>query len=328
MASSSWELLAQVRKFVPPLLSKFHKGQAGRVVVIGGSEDYTGAPFFAAQAATLLGADMSHIICEKAAGQVIKTYSPNLMVHPYMRDSQSIGNLKLDDVLKPIYALLDRIHVVVVGPGLGRDKIMLDIASSVIQRAREKDLHIVIDADGLYLVQQNPDVIKGYAKAILTPNIVEFQRLCNALHISVPDYFPESQIAAKELCVQVAKAFGGLTIIAKGQVDYISNGTDTLANDSPGGLKRVGGQGDTLSGTAATFLAWKYAYQNSLWQHDNSLSDERLTLLAAYGASSITRYCSRTAFKKYGRAMLASNLSEMIGDAYDDLIEKKLDGKI
>ena len=43
---------------IPPMLEKFHKGQLGRVAVIGGSEDYTGAPYFSAMASARLGCDM------------------------------------------------------------------------------------------------------------------------------------------------------------------------------------------------------------------------------------------------------------------------------
>lgn len=42
-------------------------------------------------------------------------------------------------------------------------------------------MYVVIDADGLYLVQNEPDVVKGNQKAVLTPNVVEFERLCKAL---------------------------------------------------------------------------------------------------------------------------------------------------
>ncbi|KAK9484942.1 Ribokinase-like protein [Lipomyces starkeyi] len=331
MATTSRELLGEIKKFVPPLLEKFHKGQAGRIAVVGGSEDYTGAPYFAALAATLLGADMAHIICERTAAQVIKTYSPNMMVHPYMRDSNSvvpasttkpsIDALLNEEILPPIYSIMSRLHVVVVGPGLGRDKLMLEIATKVITRAKELGLHIVIDADGLFLVQQTPDVIRGYTKAVLTPNIVEFQRLCNALGVEIPEGFPEDARIAKKTCHALATAFGGPVVLAKGRVDYISDGKFEFACDMPGGKKRVGGQGDTLSGTLSTFLAWKHAYQSRIWDHDVSLDESSLMMLSAYGAAAITRYCSRAAFGKYGRAMLASNLSEMVGDAYTALLE-------
>ena len=74
------EILGKVYKLVPPMLESFHKGnwllpsfqigvltpylgQLGRVGVIGGSEDYTGAPYFSAMASAKLGCDMvSHLI--------------------------------------------------------------------------------------------------------------------------------------------------------------------------------------------------------------------------------------------------------------------------
>jgi ATP-dependent NAD(P)H-hydrate dehydratase len=58
MSSATKEMLRQVRALVPPMLDKFHKGQLGRIAVIGGSEDYTGAPYFSAMASARLGCDM------------------------------------------------------------------------------------------------------------------------------------------------------------------------------------------------------------------------------------------------------------------------------
>ncbi|KAK6038786.1 hypothetical protein COOONC_23709, partial [Cooperia oncophora] len=62
---------------------KFHfKGKCGKIAVIGGSIEYTGAPFFAAISALRLGADLVHVICAPEAAPVIKTFSPELIVHP------------------------------------------------------------------------------------------------------------------------------------------------------------------------------------------------------------------------------------------------------
>lgn len=58
---------------------------------------------------------------------------------------------------------------------------MQDTAKELIKIAREKNMATVIDADGLYLIQNHPDIIKGYKKAVLTPNVVEFKRLCETM---------------------------------------------------------------------------------------------------------------------------------------------------
>ncbi|EPS40922.1 hypothetical protein H072_5188 [Dactylellina haptotyla CBS 200.50] len=312
------DLLCQVRKLIPPLLDKFHKGQMGRVAVIGGCEDYTGAPFFSANASALLGADLSHIICEPGAATVIKSYSPNLMVHPYMKQSNHLskeGNNEDEESLAGrIIAMLDRLHVIVVGPGLGRDELMQRTAGRVVRAAREKGMGIVVDADALLLISSDPSLVKSYPNAILTPNVVEFSRLCKALDVD---------ISADPLtaCERLAKKLGGVTIIQKGKVDYISNGVKTEVCDVGGGLKRSGGQGDTLTGCLGTFLAWKKAYAEGLWDHDNSLSEAELTALAAFGASAITRKCSKLAFEEKGRHMQASDLQPQIQRAFQILFE-------
>lgn len=327
-------LLSLVRKLVPPLLSSFHKGQSGRVAVVGGCEDYTGAPFFSAMACTLLGADMSHIICERVASTAIKSYSPNIMVHPYLYDSVSQKQYASygtptdqDSVLEKVLSIIDRVHVVVIGPGLGRDKVMIQTVERIIQEVKKRNMPIVIDADGLFIIQKNPDIIKGYTKAVLTPNVVEFQRLKEAVGFTEPTENEDSHASSLQ---KLSQLYGGLTILEKGQDDYISNDKLTLCNPLPGGLKRVSGQGDTLSGSLATFLAWKLAFQNEgLWDHGpltfpgekEPLDDSTLFLLAAFGASAITRYASYSAFQEHGRALLTSHISDFVGKAYTDLIQ-------
>ena len=78
------EMLQKVKSIVPRLTQELHKGQCGRIAVFGGCVLYTGAPYFAAIAALKAGADLVHVFCEKGAGSVIKSYSPELIVHPVL----------------------------------------------------------------------------------------------------------------------------------------------------------------------------------------------------------------------------------------------------
>jgi ATP-dependent NAD(P)H-hydrate dehydratase len=104
--------------------------------------------------------------------------------------------------------------------------------------------------------------VQDYRLCILTPNVVEFGRLLKSKGID-PTTASGDQT---QLCAMLAKAFGGVTIIQKGLKDYISNGEYTLVSDGEGGLKRSGGQGDTLTGSLATFLAWRKAYLDRIWE--------------------------------------------------------------
>ncbi|KAF1840506.1 H-hydrate dehydratase [Cucurbitaria berberidis CBS 394.84] len=317
-AASRKDLLKKVYNIVPPMLESFHKGQLGRVAVIGGSEDYTGAPYFSAMASAKLGCDMSHVICEPGAGAVIKTYSPNLMVHPYMRQSKNLTQSEsADTVSSEVIGMLSRLHVIVIGPGLGRDKLMQDTCAKVIEEARKQGIPFVLDADGLYLAQTRPELVDGYKECILTPNVVEFGRLAKTKGINVDEGDPS------ELCSKLSKAFGGVTIIQKGAKDYISNGTITLVSDGEGGLKRSGGQGDTLTGSLATLLAYRTAYHDKIWDHGTDMDRSETLALAAFGGSCITRECSKLAYKEKGRSLQASDLTEHVHTAFLNVIGEK-----
>ncbi|KAI9722606.1 MAG: hypothetical protein M1812_001537 [Candelaria pacifica] len=331
------DILMKVRKMVPPMLEKFHKGkiidkwaelQSLEVVKsrfaltaygikqqLIRPSSYTGAPYFSAMASARLGADMSHIICEPEAAQVIKTYSPNIMVHPYMRQSHHLHEKEtLESISQVVIDMLPRLHVIVIGPGLGRDKCMQETCAMVIQEARKVNMPFVLDADGLYLAQTRPELVQGYKECILTPNVVEFGRLAKSKGVDMSG--DETQ-----LCSNLSKAFGGVTIIQKGSKDYISNGEFTMVSDLEGGLKRSGGQGDTLTGSLATLLAWRRAYLDRIWDHENDLSASELLTLAAFGGSSVTRECSRLAFAERGRSLQAGDLTEKVEIAFNNLLD-------
>ncbi|KAI1618579.1 Ribokinase-like protein [Exophiala viscosa] len=323
MSAASRAMLSKVKKLVPPMLEKFHKGQLGRVAVIGGSADYTGAPYFSAMASARLGCDLSYVFCEPSAAQTIKSYSPNLMVSPILRSTASISQAQKDkepsgeELAQPIIDMLPRLHVLVIGPGLGRDVVTQKQVKAVITAARKHDppVPMVLDADALWLVQTDPDLIKGHKECILTPNVVEFGRLAKALGMDQNQGDPE------KACQEVSKVLGGVCIIQKGPVDYISQGIDTTISDFQGGLKRAGGQGDTLTGSLGTFLAWRELYHEDLWDvGPERMSREETLLVVAFGGSAITRECSRRAFAKRQRSLQASDLTEEVHNSFLALI--------
>lgn len=123
---------APLQRIVPTLSHERHKGQLGRVGVLGGSADYTGAPFYAAKAALLFGADLVFVFCDQQALIPIKSYSPEFMVTALydsaleQRKDQDQDQKKEQKgesekiMVEKMRASLWRLHVVVMGPGLGR----------------------------------------------------------------------------------------------------------------------------------------------------------------------------------------------------------------
>lgn len=237
------------------------------------------------------------------------------MVHPYMRSSATMSSTDtIDSVSANVLSMLPRLHVVVIGPGLGRDEAMHETCARVIAKAREMKIPFVLDADGLMIATARPELIKGCTECIMTPNVVEFGRLAEKMGVDVKGADPT------KVCEELAKAFGGPTIIQKGAKDYISNGKHTLVSEGEGGLKRSGGQGDTLTGSLGTLLAYRRAYLDKLWDHDGSLDEAETLALAAYGGSAITRECSRLAFKERGRSLQAGDLTDHVHDAFLSVI--------
>lgn len=274
------------------------------------------------------------------------------MVHPLLPSSDSVKDPKSIDapaLAGPIVGMLSRLHALVIGPGLGRDGVTLKVVAEVIKEARSKSIPFVLDADGLLIVTEDPNLVKGYKECILTPNVVEFGRLAKALGVKVSS---QTDIALEEgdnktsketqACEELSKALGGVTIIQKGPHDVISNGVTSIISDTKGGLKRSGGQGDTLTGSLGTLLAWRAAYHDKLWdsgEKDNEkeaqsrdevqaeldhanrrMSPATTLLLAAWAGSSLTRECSRRAFEAKGRSMQASDLTDEVHGAFLRLI--------
>jgi ATP-dependent NAD(P)H-hydrate dehydratase len=122
------------------------------------------------------------VFAQKSAAKIIKvhylsldvqTYSPDLIVHPIYPN-------RYDEAEKRISDILPSIHTVLVGPGMGREPDVLEHAVKLINESS----FTVVDADGLYAYKENINRLKQSSQGklrILTPNEIEFRRLCSAM---------------------------------------------------------------------------------------------------------------------------------------------------
>ncbi|XP_012557258.2 ATP-dependent (S)-NAD(P)H-hydrate dehydratase [Hydra vulgaris] len=280
--------IADIKNIIPKLSSSLHKGQCGRIGVIGGSSEYTGAPYFAAMTALRLGADIVHVFCSSAAGTAIKSYSPDLIVHPILDD---------DTVLKQLRMWLPRLHCVVFGPGLGREKISL--YSDILDLLKQFGKPTVVDADGLYVISELPNLLKDFKNVILTPNASEFKRLLDSLTIN---NMPES-----EQLNSFFKSYRDVTLVKKGNNDEIIN-FKSYSCVTGGSVCRCGGQGDVLAGSIALFSCWA----------DLAKSNDPLTL-GAYSGCLFTKTLSSHVFKHYGRSMITNDFFPKIHNVFKDM---------
>lgn len=88
----------------------------------------------------LQGADLAHVFCPADAATVIKSYSPELIVHPLLSTSGDASQRK------EIYSWLDRLHAIVLGPGLGRSDAMLPVVRELIGEIKKRSLPLIVDA--------------------------------------------------------------------------------------------------------------------------------------------------------------------------------------
>ncbi|XP_058757750.1 ATP-dependent (S)-NAD(P)H-hydrate dehydratase-like isoform X1 [Vicia villosa] len=306
-----------IRAITPALDQSRHKGQAGNIAVIGGCREYTGAPYFAAISALKIGADLSHVFCTKDASPVIKSYSPELIVHPVLEESYNVRDedkkIISSKVLAEVDKWLERFDCLVVGPGLGRDPFLLDCVSEVIRHARQSNIPIVIDGDGLFLVTNHLELVSGYALAVLTPNVNEYKRLVQKVLNSEVNNDDASQQV-----LSLAKQIGGVTILKKGKSDIISDGDTVKSVSIYGSPRRCGGQGDILSGSVAVFLSWARQYIEAADQ-DSNLSCKNPTVLGSIAGAAIMRKAASIAFSNKKRSTVTGDIIESLGKSLEDI---------
>ena len=208
-----------------------------------------------------------------------------------------------------IESILPRLHSLVVGPGLGRKSSLTTFLKTILGEAQKLDIPIVVDADGLDFVMKDVSLVQNYTKAILTPNAIEFQRLCKL-------FGEEGNAESPETVKAIAKLMR-VTIFRKGQNDIISDGDIVLSTSEPGSGRRCGGQGDILSGTTGLFSFWAHE------RHKTEKLPVSPTIIACVFASILTRRTNRIAFEAHGRSFLTSDMLNFIGKAFDSIVNNK-----
>ncbi|GJY97081.1 ATP-dependent (S)-NAD(P)H-hydrate dehydratase [Tanacetum coccineum] len=313
MSGLEVDAVSVLRSIAPALDPNKHKGQAGKIAVVGGCREYTGAPYFSAISALKIGADLSHVICTKDAAPVIKSYSPELIVHPLLEESYNVRDEDKQSistrVLAEVDKWLERFDCLVIGPGLGRDPFLLDCVSDIMKHARRSNVPMVIDGDGLFLVTNCLDLVSGYPLAVLTPNVNEYKRLVQkVLNCDVNDQDGPQQL------LSLANSIGGVTILRKGQSDYISDGKEVKSVSIYGSPRRCGGQGDILSGSSvAVFLAWARQLASKGEHNINP------TMLGCIAGSALMRKAASVAFEDKKRSTLTTDIIECLGRSLEDI---------
>lgn len=266
------------REFVSACLPKRnpegHKGTFGKVLIVGGAEGYTGAPYLAAAAAVRSGCGLVYlgVPAEIWAVEAVKCASAMPFPLPGKLGAGCLGKKALGAVLEK----LEQCDALALGPGLGRDSGTAELVWEILRRAEKP---VVLDADGINALEGHIDILEARRGrvTVLTPHDGELARLTG---------LPLEEIAGDGRS-EVAKAFArehGCYLVRKGHrsVTATPYGTALVNTTGNSGLAK-GGSGDVLTGVIASLLAQgtppAWAVACGVWLHGRAgdLAAEQLT---------------------------------------------------
>ena len=217
----------------------------GLVLVIGGSEFYSGSPALSTLSAFKSGADMVRVIAPKRAADIIASFSPIMAAYPLQGDFLKKEHLAtLISMTESAKAVSYGKITVVIGGGIGRSQETQEVISEYLEQV---NVPVVIDADAIHAISKKPEVIAG-KKFLITPHTYEFFVLTKKEIYKLPDQEKIKIVEAE------AKRLN-TTILLKGKTDIISDGKEVALNTTGSPLMTKGGMGDTLAGIAGALLA-------------------------------------------------------------------------
>ncbi|AVK62798.1 NAD(P)H-hydrate dehydratase [Lactobacillus sp. CBA3606] len=204
-----------------------YKGTFGRVMLIGGNENFGGAIIMAAMAATYSGAGLVTVATAASNFTSLHAHLPEAMVLDYTQTTA-------------VLALLPTMGVIVIGPGLGTEPLAAQLLQHVLQTVTPQQ-RLVIDGSAITLLAAAQTVLP-VAQIVVTPHQMEWQRLSG---LKIADQTPVANQAAQQR----------LHAIAVVKAHHTTVYTDTDAWENLGGTPAMatGGMGDTLAGMIGGF---------------------------------------------------------------------------
>ncbi len=217
----------------------------GLLLVIGGSEFYSGSPALSAMAAFNSGVDMVNIIAPKRAADIIASFSPDMAAYPlegkWLEKKHLATLISMTESAKTVSR---GNTAVVIGGGTGRSKETQEVILEYLERI---SIPAVIDADAIHALGKKPEIVSG-RNFLITPHSYEFFVLTKREIYKLP--YEEKIKAVKQEAERLQT-----TILLKEKPDIISNGKEVALNKTGSPYMSVGGTGDTLAGICGALLA-------------------------------------------------------------------------
>ncbi len=222
-----------------------HKDDFGRLLIIGGSNKYSGSPglnALSALSAYRSGVDIVEVIAPKRAADIIASFSPDIITFPLKGDY--IGQKKSH--LKQVKGQLKDKTGFVIGGGIERRRKTLDFVRKFLKNTKLKG---IIDADAIYALQDRKNIQRkiDLSDFVITPHAYEFYILTGEkIEKNLNKKIKQVKKQARRL---------DTTILLKGKEDIISDGARIKVNKTGNEFMTVGGTGDILAGILGSLIA-------------------------------------------------------------------------
>lgn len=226
---------------LPPRAAAGHKGDFGRVLILGGSRGLSGAACLAGMAALRGGAGLVRVAVPAGILPSVAAYEPSYLTAPLVEDAQGrIGA----QAREQIFELIEANDVVALGPGLGRSPELIELVGELY---RGVDRPMVVDADALNaLAPLSAARVRPAQPRILTPHPGEFARLAGIETQAVQE---QRAPRAQEFAAQHQ-----VVLVLKGQGTVVTDGRQLWVNPTGNPGMATGGSGDVLTGLIAALV--------------------------------------------------------------------------
>jgi len=224
-----------------------HKGDYGRVLVLAGSSGMTGAACMCSTAALRAGAGIVTLGIPESLHGIVASKLTCVMTHPLPETHvKTLSELGRQDILD----FSQRFDVIAIGPGLSQ---YLETKRLVLWLLQTLDRPIVLDADGINALADNPEILNKIKKPIvLTPHPGEMARLAG---ISSTREIQSKRLEVSKMFVKGKK---NVMLVLKGHHTIVINEDKFYINKTGNPGMATAGAGDVLTGMIAAFLGQNY----------------------------------------------------------------------
>lgn len=229
----------EIKALMPKRKSESHKGDYGRIAVLGGSSGMAGSVYMASLAAMRTGAGMTFILAPKSISKILQIKANEQII----KEIACQNFYYSPEIVKQLLDNIDGKDALIIGPGMGKGENLNELISEIVTST---DIDIIIDADGLNAISKDLSILKSKNNIILTPHMGEFSRLTG---IEIDKLKADEENIARKFAKD-----NDVILVLKSNQTIVTDGENFYKNEIGNPGMATAGVGDVLTGVIASFM--------------------------------------------------------------------------